>query len=249
LEPKVFYDAVSTFVSVVAGTLVVYFVTLNSLYLLFAIVAFIELRRHRRRWTARDLDVIVRSPATPTISLIVPAYNEEATIVQSLRSLLLLNYPEYEVVVVNDGSTDATLQAAITAFDLVRADVPHEPKLNTEVIRGVYRSLSHRELLVIDKANGGKADAINAGINAARHPLVGEIDADSLLEEHGLTRAVLPFLEDPATIASGGIIRVANGCRVEDGRVVAWACRRVHWPASRSPNTFGHSWRAASHNR
>ena len=215
-----FYDVVSTFVSISVGTLVVYFVTLNSLYLLFAIVAFIELRRHRRRWTARDLDVIVRSPATPAISLIVPAYNEEATIGQSLRSLLLLNYPEYEVVVVNDGSTDGTLQAAITAFDLVRADVPHEPKLNTQVIRGVYRSLGHRELLVIDKANGGKADALNAGINAAKHPLVCVIDADSLLEEHGLTRAVLPFLEDPATIASGGIIRVANGCRVEDGRVV-----------------------------
>ena len=202
-------------------TLLFYFVILNSLYLLFAIVAFFELRRHRRRWTARDLDVIVRSPATPTISLIVPAYNEEATIGQSLRSLLLLNYPEYEVVVVNDGSTDGTLQAAIRAFDLVRADVSHQCMLDTAVIRGVYRSLTHRELLVIDKANGGKADAINAGVNAARYPLVCVIDADSLLEEHALTRAVLPFLEDPTTIASGGIIRIANGCRVEDGRVVS----------------------------
>ena len=88
-------------------------------------------------------------------------------------------------------------------------------------MRGVYRSLVHRELLMIDKANGGKADAINAGVNAAKHPLVCVIDADSLLEEHALTRAVLPFLEDPTTIAAGGIIRIANGCRVEDGRVVS----------------------------
>ena len=203
------------------GTFFLYFLTLNSLYLLFAIVAFFELRRHRRRSTARDLDVIVRSPATPTISLIVPAYNEAATLGQSLRALLLLNYPEYEVVVVNDGSTDGTLDTAIQAFDLVRADVPHKCTLQTQAIRAVYRSLTYRDLVVIDKANGGKADAINAGVNAARHELVCVIDADSLLEEHALTRAVLPFVEDPTTIAAGGIIRIANGCRVEDGRVMS----------------------------
>lgn len=215
-----FEQALSKFVMAFEGTLLAYFLTLNTLYMVFAVIAFFELRRHRRSWTARDLDVIVRSPATPTISLIVPAYNEEATIGQSLRALLLLNYPEYEVVVVNDGSTDGTLQAAIAAFDLVKADVPHERTLDTQPILGMYRSLTHRELLVIDKANGGKADAINAGINAARHPLVCVIDADSLLEEHALTRAVLPFLEDPTTVAAGGIVRIANGCRVEDGRVV-----------------------------
>jgi cellulose synthase/poly-beta-1,6-N-acetylglucosamine synthase-like glycosyltransferase len=213
-------EALSMLVRSVEAALLVYFLTLNSLYMLFAIVAFVELRRHRRSWTARDLDVIVRSPATPGISLIVPAYNEAATIGESLRSLLLLNYPEYEVVVVNDGSTDHTLHAAITAFDLVSAEVSHERGLATQAVRATYRSLAHRELLVIDKANGGKADAINAGINAARHPLVCVIDADSLLEEHALTRAVLPFLEDPRTVAAGGIIRIANGCRVEDGRVV-----------------------------
>jgi cellulose synthase/poly-beta-1,6-N-acetylglucosamine synthase-like glycosyltransferase len=215
------HEALSTFVLSVEGALLAYFLTLNSLYMLFAVVAFVELRRHRRSWTARDLDVIVRSPATPGISLIVPAYNEEATIGESLRSLLLLNYPEYEVVVINDGSTDGTMASAMAAFDLVRADVSHEWTLPTQAVRGTYRSLSNRALLVIDKANGGKADAINAGINAARHALVCVIDADSLLEEHALTRAVLPFIEDPTTIASGGIIRIANGCQVQDGRVVS----------------------------
>jgi cellulose synthase/poly-beta-1,6-N-acetylglucosamine synthase-like glycosyltransferase len=215
-----FEEAFATFVIGFESTVLAYFLTLNSLYLLFTVVAFFELRRHRRSWTARDLDVIVRSPATPPISLIVPAHNEEATIEQSVRALLLLNYPDYEVVVVSDGSTDGTLQAAIAAFDLVRADVSHERTLDTQPILGMYRSLTHRELLVIDKANGGKADAVNAGVNAARHSLVCVIDADSLLEEHALTRAVLPFLEDPTTIAAGGIVRIANGCRVEDGRVV-----------------------------
>jgi cellulose synthase/poly-beta-1,6-N-acetylglucosamine synthase-like glycosyltransferase len=213
-------DLFAAFVRLFEGTVFVYFLTLNTLYLGFSVVAFFELRRHRRRWTARDLDIVVRSPATPAISLIVPAYNEEATIGQSLRALLLLNYPEYEVVVVNDGSSDQTLAAAIKAFDLVRAEVPHQRTLETQPVRGVYRSLAHRELIVIDKANGGKADAINAGVNAARHALVCVIDADSLLEEHALTRAVLPFLEDPTTVAAGGIIRIANGCTVQDGRVL-----------------------------
>ena len=196
-----------------------YFLAINTLYLLFAGIAFVELRRLRRRWSTRDLDVIVRSPATPAISLIVPAYNEEATIRESVRALLSLNYPEYEVVVVNDGSRDDTVLAAVEAFELVQAVVGSEQPLQTQPVRAVYRSLSHRGLLLIDKANGGKADAINAGINAARHPFVCVIDADSLLEEHSLTRAVLPFIEDPHTVAAGGIVRVANGCRVEDGRV------------------------------
>jgi cellulose synthase/poly-beta-1,6-N-acetylglucosamine synthase-like glycosyltransferase len=213
-------DAVRAILMTCSGAASVYFLSLNSLYLLFTIVSFFELRRHRRRWTARDLDVVVRSPATPAISLIVPAYNEEATIRESLRSLLLLNYPEYEVVVVNDGSKDGTVAAAAEAFEMVRTVVRHQQPIATQEVRAVYRSLSDRNLVLLDKANGGKADAINAGINAARHPLVCVIDADSLLEEHALTRAVLPFLEDPRTVAAGGIIRIANGCRVEDGRVV-----------------------------
>jgi cellulose synthase/poly-beta-1,6-N-acetylglucosamine synthase-like glycosyltransferase len=196
-----------------------YFVVINSLYILFAGVAFVELRKHRRKWTGRELASVMRSPATPAVSVIMPAYNEASTIGESIRSLLHLNFPQFEVVVVNDGSTDGTLSAAIDAFELVRAPVSHQRHLNSQPVRAVYRSLTNRDIVVIDKENGGKADAINAGINAARYPLVCVIDADSLLEDHALTRAVLPFLEDPTTVAAGGIIRIANGCKVEHGRV------------------------------
>ena len=220
-------DAIVQLVVAFDLAVLAYFLAINTLYLLFAVVAYVELRRHRRRWTARDLDVILRSPATPGISLIVPAYNEAATIRESVRALLSLNYPDYEVVVVNDGSADGTVSAAIEAFELVRTTVGGEQPIATQAVRGIYRSLNHRGLLLIDKENGGKADAINAGINAARHALVCVIDADSLLEEHALTRVVLPFIEDPGTIAAGGIVRIANGCRVEDGRVV-----RVGLPSS-----------------
>jgi cellulose synthase/poly-beta-1,6-N-acetylglucosamine synthase-like glycosyltransferase len=196
-----------------------YFLALNTLYLAFSFIALFALRRHRRRWTSRELGTVMRSPATPGISLVAPAYNEEATIAESVRSLLLLNYPQFEVIVVNDGSKDQTLNVAVRTFDLVRAPSSHSEPLGTRPVRGVFRSLANRDLVVIDKENGGKADAINAGLNVARYPLVCVIDADSLLEEHALTRAVLPFIEDPSTIAAGGIVRIANGCGVQRGRV------------------------------
>jgi cellulose synthase/poly-beta-1,6-N-acetylglucosamine synthase-like glycosyltransferase len=197
----------------------VYFIAGNTLYLAFSCVAFVKLREHRRRWTPRRLEAILRSPATPGISVIAPAHNEEATIRESLRSLLLLHYPQFEVIVVNDGSKDGTLAAMIDGFDLVRAPVGYTEPVATRPVNGVYRSLLNPDLVVIDKQNGGKADAINAGINAARYPLVCVIDADSLLEELALARAALPFIEDPSTVAAGGIVRIANGCRIESGAV------------------------------
>lgn len=196
-----------------------YFITINSLYLIFSIVAFFALVQHRRRWTSRALDIVMRSPATPAISVIAPAYNEEATIEQSLRSLLLLNYPKFEVVVVNDGSKDKTIQKMTDAFALMQAPVVYQQPIQTQAVKALYRSLDNPDLVVIDKANGGKADAINAGINAARYPLVCVIDADSILEPEALMRAALPFVESPHTLATGGIIRIVNDCRVESGRV------------------------------
>jgi cellulose synthase/poly-beta-1,6-N-acetylglucosamine synthase-like glycosyltransferase len=196
-----------------------YFLTINTLYLVFSVVAFFSLVQHRRRWTSRALDIVMRSPATPAISVIAPAYNEEATIEQSLRSLLLLNYPKFEVVVVNDGSKDKTVDKMVEAFGLMQAPVVYQQPIGTQAVKALYRSLDNPDLVVIDKANGGKADAINAGINAARHPLVCVIDADSILEPEALMRAALPFVESPHTLATGGIIRIVNDCKVESGRV------------------------------
>ena len=207
------------YVAVFDVAVLIYFVAINTLYLVFTVVAYFRLQALRRRWTPRALEGVMRSPATPGISLIAPAHNEEATIAESLRSLRMLNYPLFEIVVVNDGSKDRTLEVAAATFELARAPVSHPQPIPTRPVRGVYRSLTNNDLVLIDKENGGKADAINAGINAARYPLVCVMDADSLLEEHALTRAVLPFLEDPSTLAAGGIIRIVNGCRVEHGRV------------------------------
>jgi cellulose synthase/poly-beta-1,6-N-acetylglucosamine synthase-like glycosyltransferase len=212
-------DALSGGVVLFELVILGYFLSLNTIYLLFCAVSYVKLREHRRRWTARDLEAVMRSSDTPAISVVVPAYNEQTTVVQSIHSLLHLNYPQFEVILVSDGSTDGTLDVAGRQFDLLPGPASYAQPISTQAVRAVYQSLSHPDLVMINKANGGKADAINAGINAARYPLVCVIDADSLLEEHALSRTVLPFIEDPDTVAVGGIVRIANGCRIEDGHV------------------------------
>lgn len=157
----------------------------------------------------------------PPIAIIAPAYNEEQTIIESVEALLALHYPDFEVLVINDGSKDATLAKLIDHYGLRPVQRYHDLKVQNRPIRGLYANPAHPRLLVIDKENGGKADAMNAGVNVARAPLVCVIDADTLLESDALIRVVRPFIEDPVrTVAVGGTIRIANGCRIENGRVV-----------------------------
>jgi cellulose synthase/poly-beta-1,6-N-acetylglucosamine synthase-like glycosyltransferase len=203
------------------GVVLVYFVVLNSAYLMSSLAAFRALRRYTRRLRALDLDDLLGSPGVPPITLLAPAYNEEANCVEAIRSLLMLRYADFEVIVVNDGSKDATVERLREAFDLVPANRLTSGALPTAAVQAVYQSRSYRNLWVIDKLNGGKADALNAGLNFTRTPLFCAIDADSLLEYDALSRIVRPFLEDKTTIAAGGIIRIANGCTVQDGNVVS----------------------------
>ena len=162
------------------------------------------------------------SKAAPPIALLAPAFNEALTIVESVRSLLSMRYPEFEIIVINDGSTDETLEILIDTFSLAPTEArDYELVVDHALILGLYASNLHPRLLVIDKDNGGKADALNAGLNLANAPIICSMDADSLLEPDALLRAVQPFLEDPQrVIAVGGTIRVANGCTIADGRIV-----------------------------
>lgn len=158
---------------------------------------------------------------SPPITLLVPAYNEELSIVESLRSMLALNYPLFEIIAINDGSTDDTMKRAIEGFALEPVVRTFDEVVKHNRIRGLYASPRYPRLLVIDKENGGKSDALNAGINLSRAPIFCAIDADSILEQDALLRAVKPFIDEPArTVAVGGTIRIANGCRIENGRVL-----------------------------
>lgn len=196
-----------------------YFVLLNTFYLVTSAFAVRALRRYARRLHSLDIEDLLRSAAAPPVTVLMPAYNEQASCVESTRSLLRLNYPEVEILVVNDGSTDGTLARMIEAFDLVPAVRARTAELPTAEIRQLYRSRVHPRLWVIDKENGGKADSLNAGLNHCQTPLFCAIDADSMIERDSLMRVVRPFLEDSTTVAAGGIVRIVNGCRVEDGRV------------------------------
>ena len=199
-----------------------YFAAVNGLYLLFTAVAWLTITHHRRERAYSAVDEAFASPLTPPISVLLPAYNEEAGIVESVRSLLALHYPQHEVVVVNDGSTDDTMGKLRTAFDLVPIRKALRETLPTRAVRGAYTSRHHPELWVLDKENGGKGDALNCGVNAAAFPYVCAIDADAMLEEDALLRVAKPVLDDPELVAAtGGIVRIANGCTIDHGRVVA----------------------------
>lgn len=196
-----------------------YFILLNTVYLGMSLVAFRALQRYARRLDTIDVTDLITSAGAPPITLIAPAFNEEATCVESVRSLRMVEYPDYEILLVNDGSDDTTLERLKEAFDLEPAPRVPTAELPTERVRAVYRSRKEPDLWVIDKENGGKADALNAGLNFCRTPFFCAIDSDSLLEPQALTRVVRPFLEDEHTIAAGGIIRIVNGSTVKGGMV------------------------------
>ena len=199
-----------------------YFVAVNAGYLALYGVAFAAVRR---RLQSQPMEELPRaySGLEPPVSILVPAYNEEATIATSVHSMLQLDYPEFEVIVVNDGSRDGTMEALRAAFGLVPFEEAYWRRLPVKPVHCIYRSTRHPNLRVIDKENGGKADALNAGINASRCPLFCGVDADSILERASLRRVVGPFLEDPTVIASGGTVRIANGCTVRGGFLEAVA--------------------------
>jgi len=196
-----------------------YFVLLHLGYLTLNILSLVHLRRYM------DLHSLDRLPHAyagfdPPISILVPAYNEAETIVASVKSLLQLDYPDFEIVVINDGSQDDTLAELTNAFGLLPFPEDYWRRIPCKEIRGTFRSTRHASLRVLDKANGGKADALNAGINASRYPLFCAVDADSILQRDSLSRVVQPFVVDPLTIVAGGTVRIANGCRISGGFLV-----------------------------
>ena len=200
--------------------ILVFFFAINTYYLVLTVAGFCRTLRVFREVRRPDQRRLLRSPLTPPVSVLAPAYNEEANVVENVRSLLMLDYPLYEVILVNDGSQDRTLGRLVDAFDLRLSARTFERVLPCKLIRGVYESSAYPGLVVVDKVNGGKADALNAGLNLSLYPIFCAIDADSILEPDALLRLVRPFVDAPGiTIAAGGVVRVANGCEIYGGRV------------------------------
>ena len=198
----------------------VFFLAVNGWYLVLLVSSLLEMRRHLLLIADESRHLLLSSTLSPTISILAPAFNEEATIEGSLRALLALQYPRLEVIVISDGSKDETVKVLIERFDLVPVKTIYEKRIKTKPVRNLYRSSTYPSLVVVDKENGGKADALNVGLSFARGELVCAMDADTLIEGDGLQRMVRPFLYATDVVATGGTIRVVNGSEVKFGRIV-----------------------------
>jgi len=215
------------FLDISNHTLFWYYLASNLAYLMMLIVALKTSAAHQRRLESYRLRWSGETTLTPPITIIAPAHNEESSIRVAVRNLLENHYPQLEVVVVNDGSEDRTLEVMTEEFRLRLVRAVYVPEANSAPVRGLYRSEVDARLVVVDKEPGGsKADAVNAGLNAATSPYVCIVDADSILEHDALLRIMVPVLEDPKrVVAVGGIIRVLNGSEIAGGRM-----RRVRLP-------------------
>ncbi|WP_407936280.1 glycosyltransferase family 2 protein [Litchfieldia alkalitelluris] len=190
-------------------------------YSAMLIVSLIHLRKEYQLDDIEPYDELLNLSYTKPVSILVPAYNESIGIVGSVRSLLGIEYPEYEVIIINDGSTDDTLDKLINNFKLVKMNKVVRKQLETKNIKGNYQSSLYANLFVVDKMNGGKADALNAGINISQYPYFCSMDGDSILERDAFLKVMKPIIEsDDNIIASGGSIRIANGCDIESGEIV-----------------------------
>lgn len=195
-----------------------------TLFVIFSTMGYLSTRNsihYKKKNSFGDLSKIMASPLAPSITIIAPAYNEGLTIVENIRSLLSLQYVNYEVMVINDGSKDDTMEKMISAYDLVKIDRNTDPELKSKPIRAIYKSSqrSFSKLTVVDKDNGGKSDALNTGIQLSESKYVGCIDVDCLLMPDSLLHVVKSFFQrsKKRVIAVGGVVRVANSCKIDGG--------------------------------
>ena len=200
--------------------IVIYVVMISLINVIQMLIAMIFSVMYIKKARFQDIKQYKVSYNMVPISILVPAHNEDKIIIQSIKSLMALEYLTYEIIVVNDGSKDKTLKTVIKAFRMKKITFPVKIKIQTNPIQGIYYNPDYPNLFLVDKENGGKADALNAGINVSHYPYFVSLDADSLLDSDALLRIALSFMEYKYTIAVGGIIRVANGSEVKNGKVV-----------------------------
>jgi len=196
----------------------------SSMFLLYAVLgvfSFLAIIRYKTYNSKYDDETLLKSPLTPGISVVAPAYNEEKTIIINVKSLLTLNYPLYEVIIINDGSKDKTLELLIDEFEMEETPFAYVEKIKTKPFKRIFKSRNPKYsiLTVVDKENGGtKADASNAGINASKYPYFLCTDVDCILDRNTLLKMIKPILNsDIKVIGVGATLRMSNSCIIEDG--------------------------------
>jgi len=219
-----FINEITTVMNIYLMLILIYALVIMSSYLILAYLSIKELREYKKKNSFINYEILLSSEYAPYLSLIAPAYNEGMTIEENVKSLLSLNYNNYEVIVVNDGSKDNSMDILIHTYDLEKIVMDFDTAIPTKAVRNIYRSRNraYRKLIVVDKENGGKADALNVGLNIAKHPYAVCIDVDCILDKDSLLKLAKPFLEsnEKRVIATGGVVRIANQCVIKDGRLI-----------------------------
>ncbi|RKR08431.1 cellulose synthase/poly-beta-1,6-N-acetylglucosamine synthase-like glycosyltransferase [Flavobacterium sp. 90] len=200
-----------------------------SFYIFLSILSYWAIIKHLKYQKYLEEEVLIRSNHILGVSIVAPAFNEGVNIVYNVKSLLSLTYPKFEIIIVNDGSSDNTLEKLITEFDLVKIDFYYQEKIVTQPVRGHYKSTNpvYSRLLIVDKINGkSKADASNAGINSSQYPLFLCTDVDCILKSNTILKLAKPFMENETrVIATGAGIRISNSCDIKEGFLY-----KVHYP-------------------
>ncbi|MEZ2719125.1 glycosyltransferase family 2 protein [Niallia circulans] len=215
------YQWWSVAVQIFASFIAAYMIIIILFYTVILFISMLQLRKEYKLNREDTFDDVSNEWYTKPVSIIVPAYNEEAGIIPSVRSLLSINYPQFEIIVVNDGSIDQTLQKMMEQYEMVHIEKVVRKQLSTKPIKGIYQSKLLPKLYLIDKENGGKADALNAGLNFSHFPYICSLDGDSVLERDAFLKVMKPIMDsDEEVIASSGSIRIANGCKIKNGQVL-----------------------------
>ena len=214
-------DDVYTFFKGMLEGINYFFVIYMVIYSVFLFVSVVSgsVKLYRKRKQEKFKNTIHQNYYIP-VSIIVPAYNEEVTVVETVKSLLTLDYKLYEIIVVDDGSRDETSRKLIEAFDMRQSERPIPKKISCQREEAVYETSDLKvPLTLVRKINGGKADALNMGINISRYPYFICMDADSVLQYDSLSKIVVPVIEEENVVAAGGVVRPCNGVKIENGRV------------------------------
>ncbi len=194
-----------------------YFLALNTFYGLLIFLAVPEILRRNASKLPEFDSIVMSESSTPSITILTPAYNEETNIIDTVRAFLQLRYPNLRIIVINDGSTDSTLELLKDRFDLAPLNQVVRNQIKTKPVKGAFQSRIDSRLLVVDKEGGGKSDALNVGLNVCQTPLVCSVDADSIIDRYALLRMVEPYLYNDSVVAVGGAVLLANGCEFRDG--------------------------------
>ena len=208
-------------IHILLWVILAYYIVLQSIYLLLVLIGATQVRRYHRGITFAEFRRIGESPLSMPVSIIIPCYNEAEIIVGTIRNALRLNYPQYEVIVVSDGSTDATIGLLSESFKMRKIDRFGRRHIPTKEVLGVYESQEYPNLVVVEKVNGRRADAINAAVSLSRYPLLCIIDADCVLDADALLHMARPFLRDTGVAAVAGVVRPSNGLSIVDGQILS----------------------------